>query len=531
MPQPQNPILGTELRLHFTEMAYGGDVVARDPSSGMVIYAWPGIVGEEATVRVSGARKTLLRGLVTEVHSPSAERATPPCPVFGVCGGCQLQHMRYEAQTETKHEILRTQLARIAELSDPVLEPPLLSPRLFNYRNTSHFALDPDSATLGYFKRNSHAVVPISECPISNRGINRLVPEVNALLARAALGANDVEDTRGVMRLWKVVIRSSEATGHSVIVFHSQSNASRRRPLSRGRGGDIASTQSAGERPDIGPAPVTEATAANRVIALSRRELRRAAHELVRTVDSARQNAWTFVELMDDGTVNRVAESRAAGEMAANVLADALSGVSLGASGTERDDEPLGPPLGSWVEKLGALDYWIAPGAFFQVNTEGAAAMLAEVERVLPARIGLLVDAHAGVGTFGLAFANRANKIMAFETDSAAVAAGRWTAAANKIANVEFRRGRAEDLFARLPRQERPDVALLDPPRAGCHPRLLAELVARAVPLVVYVSCDPSTLARDLKILSEAYDLKSARLVDMFPQTYHIETVAVLELR
>jgi 23S rRNA (uracil1939-C5)-methyltransferase len=116
-----------------------------------------------------------------------------------------------------------------------------------------------------------------------------------------------------------------------------------------------------------------------------------------------------------------------------------------------------------------------------------------------------------------------------FETSNAAIASGRWTALASDVNNVEFQHGKAETLLSRLPAGEKPDLVVLDPPRTGCHPDLLKEIDARQVPLIIYVSCDPSTLARDIKLLSPSYSVTSARLVDMFPQTFHIEAVAVLE--
>jgi 23S rRNA (uracil1939-C5)-methyltransferase len=152
-----------------------------------------------------------------------------------------------------------------------------------------------------------------------------------------------------------------------------------------------------------------------------------------------------------------------------------------------------------------------------------------EVISHLPARMNVAVDAHAGVGTFALHLAGRARQVIGFETERSSVASAQWTARANSIDNITYRTGRAEQLFPRLSNDLRPDLVLLDPPRAGCHPLLLKEIARRAVPLVIYVSCDPSTLARDIKLLSPTYRLTSARVVDLFPQTYHIETVALLE--
>ncbi len=142
-----------------------------------------------------------------------------------------------------------------------------------------------------------------------------------------------------------------------------------------------------------------------------------------------------------------------------------------------------------------------------------------------------MLDAHAGAGTFALAFAKRAKHVIGFEVDSNAVSSARWNAQVGDVANVEFRQGKAEALIRTLSLAEQPDIVLLDPPRSGCHPALLAEIERRKIPQVIYVSCDPSTLARDIKLLSTSYKVDSARLVDMFPQTYHLETVAVMSIK
>jgi 23S rRNA (uracil1939-C5)-methyltransferase len=141
------------------------------------------------------------------------------------------------------------------------------------------------------------------------------------------------------------------------------------------------------------------------------------------------------------------------------------------------------------------------------------------------------VDAHAGVGTFALAFAERAGRVLAFDTSHAAVSSGRWSASSLHMNNVDFRVGRAEALLSRLPAGERPDAIIFDPPRSGCHPALLEEVARRRIARIVYVSCDPSTLARDIRALSSTYTLTSARVIDMFPQTFHLETVAVLDVK
>src|SRR5215210_7453136 len=109
-PQPP-PELPTPIT--FNDMAYGGDAVGRDPESGVTVFAWPAIEGEVARVEPRVSRNNLVRGIISELIEPSASRTIPLCPYFGTCGGCQWQHITYDAQLSFKHKILRSQLERI----------------------------------------------------------------------------------------------------------------------------------------------------------------------------------------------------------------------------------------------------------------------------------------------------------------------------------------------------------------------------------------------------------------------------------
>lgn len=510
-------------------MAYGGDAVGRDPQSGLALFAWPAITGEDATVSITARAKNLLRGVVTDIHTVAPERTAPPCPYFGSCGGCQWQHISYDAQVAFKHNILRSQLQRLAGIAGPdaILRAPVASPQPFNYRNASHFAVDPATRSLGYFRRDTHSVIPVLECPISNAGINRAIPAVNNMLEGALDPAILVAETRGVMRVWKVSIRSSEQTGQTVVVFHSlASGRADARPVRGGTKRYGTHTSLAAQRPDAGPDLGVDAQpGSNPVLVLSRRDVRHAIAALSRK--EGVPLALLVVEVMDDGTVNRLGETRSSSSATSDAIADTLTGVSL-AKSVAQTTGGGGAPLGAWIERLAGRIYWVGPDAFFQVNTPAAELMLGEISEYLPKKIGTLLDAHAGVGTFGITFAHRAKRVIGFESDTGAVNSARWTAHANNVTNADFRQGKAEALVRNLIAADTPDTVILDPPRAGCHPTLLQELVKRNIPQIIYVSCDPSTLARDIKLLSPSYTLTSARMIDMFPQTYHLETVAVL---
>ncbi|MDQ5824695.1 MAG: class I SAM-dependent RNA methyltransferase [Chloroflexota bacterium] len=516
------------MRVTLTDMAHGGDAVGRDPDSGMAVFAWPGITGEDVDVEVNWRRPNLVRGLVTEIHTASDLRVEPPCPYFGSCGGCQWQHINYAGQLQFKHGILRTQLSRLGGVSDPeaVMKAPVPSPKDFNYRNTSHFAIDGQARSLAYFRRNSHDLIAVQECPISNGGINAMISRLNALLAQSP-SADDLEmEPRGIMRVWKIVVRHSEATGQTVVIFHTRPGGTVSPQPKRGRQGRAQVQQQ--ERPDEGP-NMDENLQASPVFPMRRRDVKRALPQLAASDGRDEQLALTVVEVMDDGTINLLGVTREAASETAEAVAETLTGAYIGDRGEGSDMGRTAPPLGAWLERLGGRNYWVAPEAFFQVNTGGAEAMLAEVLAGLPSRMELLVDAHAGVGTFALAPAGQADKVVGYEIAGPSVASARWTAQVGSISNAEFRQGPSERLFAAMPDAMRPDAVVLDPPRSGCAPSLLREVIRREVPRLVYVSCEPGTLARDIKVLSSHYALTSTRVIDMFPQTYHIESVSVLE--
>ena len=180
-----------------------------------------------------------------------------------------------------------------------------------------------------------------------------------------------------------------------------------------------------------------------------------------------------------------------------------------------------------YEEELLGRRFRVASPSFFQVNSKQAERL---VELTL-ARLNLsgrerLVDAYAGVGTFAVLLASHAKEVIAIEESAAAVKDAEVNIAG--LANIRLVLGRAEEVLAQL--TETVDAVVLDPPRAGCHEDLLRALLAKGVPRVVYVSCGPATLARDLAFLcGEGYELLEVQPVDMFPHTYHVEAIATLQ--
>ena len=536
---PDPPVESVDLQL--TDMAYGGEAVGRAARG--VVFAWGGIAGEQVTAQVDHVKRDLTWATVTDVIDPSPLRTVPPCPYFGPCGGCQWQQITYPGQLAFKTGILRDQLQRTAGLAagdvaglvqDALGTPP------WEYRNVAHFQVDPVSRKLGFFSRGSHSVVPVEVCPISDPGINALLPEVQALFAQYAQARGDLPpdvselDLEAVRRgqmpvslrerkpiglpIWQVTIRTGApplsgvptdtpwAGREMTVIVHTLTGDTVPAPRSRRDG------ETDGPRPTV---------------LVPRKALRRWVDALPGHV--------SLVELRADGSLEEIGATTAAAaavsEDAAEVPAPArVSGSRRAAVTAAAEDLPEAPP-GVVRQQLGGGRYWVAPQAFFQVNNAGAEAILALVQTALPQPVDLLVDAYSGVGAFALALlaGGHAARVIAIESDWPAVESARWTAALRGVGadRLQLERGRVEDVLPGL--KIAPDVVLLDPPRSGCASGLIRYLLAAKVPRLIYVSCDPSTFARDVKALAPAYRLTRAQPVDLFPQTYHIETVAVLD--
>lgn len=395
----------------ITGLTHSGEGIARLPD-GRVLFVSGGLPGETVRVTLTVTRARLAQGEMTEVLTASPARVTPPCPYFGDCGGCQLQHLAYPAQLRFKTSQVREQLQRVGRLADPPVADCLPSPSPWAYRNIAQFALD-EAGRPGFRRRASHDILPVERCPILDERLNRAIPQ---------------------------------------------------------------------------PAPIPRPP--------------QATHRTLRVGDAGElSDAWER-----EGRI-------IAGGQAVKIT---VAAHSL-------------PPV---VAAIPSFTLRVSPPSFFQVNTAAAGLLVNLVWQGadLPAR-ATVVDAYCGVGLFAVALARAATgcRVTGIEIERAALADAQFNGAG--LSNLRWQPGRVEILLARiLAALGRVDVVVLDPPRTGVETGTIAALLRHRPRRLVYVSCNPATLARDIARLQPVYRLLSAQPVDLFPQTFHVETVATLAL-
>lgn len=408
-------MLDQELTIVLTDMAHGGEAVGH--YKGKAIFVPYAIPGESVRVQIVQDKGRFAHAKLLEILAPSPQRVQPPCPYFGLCGGCQWQHVAYEAQLEYKRSIVRGQLQHITGLAEATIHPTKGMTNHWHYRNHAQFSVSRDGQ-LGFMAARSGQVIPIEQCPLLHPLLQDLFDSLDIELP-------------GLRRL---SLRAGVNTGEQMIIFETE-----------------------GDDPP---------------------------------------------ELETELPVSCVL-----------LLADGVP-VTL-----------LGSPY--IHERLAGKTYRISAPSFFQVNTDQTETLISLVCAYLnPAPESVVLDIYCGVGTFALAVAEKAKQVMGIESNAAAIADAQANAAGRN--NVLFIHGFAEEILPTLDVQA--PLALVDPPRSGMDKRALATLVELVPMRIVYVSCDPATLARDVKwLLAAGYRLCEVQPIDMFPQTYHIECVALLE--
>jgi len=470
------------LELTIEKLIYGGDGLARMPADtqgrGKAVFVPFVLPGERVEVSLVEEKPGFARGRLEKILEASAERAQARCPYFQRCGGCHYQHARYEHQLAIKADILKENLWRIAkvELGSEVEVHP--SPA-WNYRNRTRLRVQSaPSFAIGYYRFGSHELLAVEECPISSPLINRAIAAVWKL-GRAGLepaGVGEIE-----------FFANAEDTEMMVEVLGPAAQSHQDTTTLRLRSGQAPDTEEHRGK------PLTAWAGA----------LRSELPEVCGVV-------------AETGQASLGIDSSNTSPYSARRQMDWLDG-----RGDRRHVVIYG--VGELTYRTSAASYQVRAGSFFQVNRFLTDEL---VSIVTHGRCGeQALDLYAGVGLFSTVLARAFHHIETVESSQSSFADLRY----NSPANVKALRATVEQYLEKKSGKLRPELIVVDPPRGGLGERVAGKVAAMRAPRITYVSCDPATLARDLKVLlAGGYRVEQAHLVDLFPQTYHVESVLQL---
>lgn len=492
-----------EIIIDIEDLGSAGEGIGR--ADGYTLFVKGALPGETVRVGIMKTKKNYGYARLIEILQPSPDRAEPVCPVFGKCGGCQLQHCSYERQLLWKQEKILTCLQRIGGLDvrlpetmaqnqdfqavtetqkrstvleEPsgqdhgmgqggstvetvVVEPILGMDEPYHYRNKAQFPVGYDKEgklVAGFYAGHTHQVIPHTDCLIQHPCNRVILDTVLSFMERYRISAYQEDTHTGLVR--HIMIRVGKATGQVMVC-------------------------------------------------------------LVINGVSIPHSADLVQELLECQTSLHITS------ICLNRNEDKTNRI-LG------DD--IVPLYGQdYVEDcIGKIRYRISALSFYQVNPDQTRRLYETVLEFADLQGGETVwDLYCGIGTISLFLSQKAKKVYGVEIVPQAVENAKENASLNQISNAEFYAGAAEDvvpyLFETSGGNLHADVVVLDPPRKGCDEKLLETVVQMEPEKIVYVSCDPATLARDLKYLcGRGYALERVRGCDMFGMSYHVESCVKL---
>ncbi len=521
-PYKKNDLVTVRIR----DIAEGGEGIGRVPatdgqSAGYTLFVKDAVIGDIVQAQITKPGRSYAYARLYAISEPSPHRVQAPCPVYRSCGGCQLQALDYAQQLAYKTGKVRSDLQRIGGFSpeelDRLMQPALAAPAPFHYRNKAQVPVGMVNGcpAAGFYAGRTHSIIPHTTCLLEQPSCHALLTTILSWMGQNKIPAYDEETGKGLVR--HVLLRTGRSSGEILVCLIVNGNRLpqerqlvemlRETELGAAAGADAAGAGAAG--------PVSDGAAASGS----------AAPHLVGIVLNT-NTARTNVIL---GQQDRILWGR--DWIQDSLQLQEVTGLQTGSSaeaGQESDAQasleftPAGTPI----------SFRISPHAFYQVNAE-------QTERLYSIAVSLagltgeetVWDLYCGVGTISLFMAQRAGRVCGVEIIPEAVENARQNALRSGIFNAEFFVGKAEEVLpAQAALGARADVICVDPPRKGCDRRCLDTILQMSPQRVVYISCNPATLARDLKILREGgYSVEIVQPVDMFPQTVHIETIVLLQ--
>lgn len=459
--------------VEIIDLGHSGEGIAK--IGGIPVFVEGVLIGDRVKIRLSKVKKNYGAAELIEMIHPSEDRVESVCPVVSSCGGCQIMQMDYRKQLDLKQKTLDECLRRIGGLEGVEPGSVIGMAEPFYYRNKSQYPIRKTGKEIevGFFRKRSHDIVPITRCYIDAEGSEHLIRLVKDWVREQKISVYDEKEHRGNLR--QIILRSA-------------------------KGGD-----------------------AFMLILVTREKKKLEAAALIEKIEKAfPDKGWTLIQNVNEDKTNVIM-----GKKNLTLRGEGFIEEELCRLHRDEKSEAYGRE-----ENSSPFVYRIYPSSFFQVNTAQTEILYSLTADFAAIESGDIVfDLYCGLGSISLFLAREAKKVYGIEIVKEAIDGAVQNAALNKIENAEFFAGKTEELLPRLlARGIRPDVVVLDPPRKGCEESVLQCILSVAPKRIVYVSCNPATLARDLKILTAEglYRVEKVRPVDMFPHTVHVETVCLM---
>lgn len=486
-------------RVLVTGYAAEGKSVAR--FDGKVFFIEGAVPGDVVDVFISTNKKDWGEGKATHIHEYSAERTTPFCQHFGVCGGCKWQMLPYEKQLIYKQQEVAQNLKRIGKVDIPELMPIVGGIDTIHYRNKLEFTF----SSKRYLTSEEIKKLPPPVPPSPNGGLWN--PQIFETIGSAHSTGSSLGDGVGALGF------------HVPRIF-------------------------------------------DKIIDIETCYLMDGVNNTIRntTRDFAKQNKYSFYDIKQHtGWLrNIIIRHCTTSELMVNIclgyenedetkkllnhLLEVVPSITtlLYTINTKWNDTiyDLTPQVyygkGFVIEQLEDYKFKIGPKSFFQTNTKQAEKLYTITKNFAQLTGNEIVyDLYCGTGSIGIFLSKLAKKIIGVEAIPEAIEDARENAALNNITHAEFFAGDVikvcnDNFFAQ---HGRPDVIITDPPRAGMHEKLVIKLLEIAAAKIIYVSCNTATQARDIGLLAKKYSVEKIQPVDMFPHTHHIECVVLLKLK
>ena len=455
--------------IEISGLGDGGEGVGKFQD--FTIFVENALPGEKVLVKISEVKKNYALGKLEKILIESSARVKPFCKLFYKCGGCQLQHLNYQAQLQIKKQKIIDAVERIGKIFDIEIFDTLGMENPLNYRNKMQFPAGieireegngrsfeiprppspvPLPLKVGCYAKKSHKIIDVENCFIQREGNNKILQVVKKIVKKFNIAPYNEKNHSGILR--HVMGRVGSENELMIVLV----TATEKLP-----------------------------------------------HEK-KIVEEILQNLPEVASIQQNIQPQKN-----------NVILGRETKILFGKKNIS--------------DKICDLKFSISARSFFQVNT-AQAEILYQTAKNFAELTGneIVIDAYCGTGTISLFLAKSAKKVFGIELEKSAIDDAKKNALENKISNAEFIVGDAVKIIPELyAKKIFADVVIVDPPRAGCDKKVLETFAAMKPKKIIYVSCNPATLARDLKILSDLnYFAKKIQPVDMFPFTSHVESVA-----